>query len=442
MNFAHTKCLKKYLSFLILFGLIDGAYAAGFQLLEQDAASIGEFHAGYAALGRDASTGFYNPAGLTFIKNKQVVFGGLEAISDVKYTGNISVTGIDGGTPQPVVAQGGVSAFVPFFHYAQPLCDKYYFSFNIDVPFGSKVSYGRSTLIQYATVRANLQTVDISPAIGYQANDKLSLGAGLDFQPMMAQFVQMGINGSDTANSTNKMNDIGYGVHFGGIYQYSSTGRVGLSYHSQVFHHVTGYSLLRGPLADSWNDGKSIRSNGASMNITLPAYTALSVVENVNPQLTVMGSAIFTQWSVVNTLILKNVAGLVDTVPSQNVNVIDPQHFRNTWTLSVGADYNVSEKMILRGGLGYDQTPTNNSYRNVLLPDNNRYIVALGGHYQSTKTIGIDLSWMHVFMSNAAIHPPAQVAGDNVVTTTSVNKKGSGNPGGDVYAAQITWNIL
>ena len=40
------------------------------------------------------------------------------------------------------------------------------------------------------------------------------------------------------------------------------------------------------------------------------------------------------------------------------------------------------------------------------MPDNNRYVIAMGGHYQVNKALGLDLGWNHVFMPKAHISPP------------------------------------
>src|SRR5579883_1192387 len=82
-------------------------FASGFQLWEQDVASIGNFHAGYAASVDNASIAFYNPAGITLIKNQQIVFGGAELMSDFKFNGTLTVTGVNGGLPLSVINQGG-----------------------------------------------------------------------------------------------------------------------------------------------------------------------------------------------------------------------------------------------------------------------------------------------------------------------------------------------
>lgn len=436
--------LRRLISLLCISGALSVStqvFAGGFQLWEQDVASIGNFHAGYAAAADNASIAFYNPAGITLIKHQQLVFGAAELMSDFKFNGTISVNTLNDGNPQHVVAQGGASAFVPDIHYVTPLTDKIGFGFSIDAPFGSKVDYGRATVLQYAVVRVADSVVDISPSLGLQLTDKFSFGIGFDAQKMRAQFDQTGVDGDDTdTDSTTRLSDTGYGVHLGGLYQFSPTSRIGLSYHSQVVHHLSGTSKFTGTLADQFNNGP-LESGRARTNITLPAYTALSLYHQACPKVALMGSVVYTQWNVIKNIILQDVAGIEAFAPSTNILVNDPQHFRNTWSLSLGMNYFATDNITLRAGVGYDQTPSNNSYRNVQLPDNNRYAMAIGGHYQTTKNVGFDVAWAHIFMSNATIHPPQQVTGDQVVSTEQVGRNGSSNGGADVFGAAIIWNI-
>ena len=61
-----TQYTLKTLSALILgLGATGVAHAAGFQLLEQNASGIGSAYAGSAAIAEDASTVYFNPAGMT-----------------------------------------------------------------------------------------------------------------------------------------------------------------------------------------------------------------------------------------------------------------------------------------------------------------------------------------------------------------------------------------
>ncbi len=461
-----------------LLSLSTQAMAAAFQLWEQDGASIGNYHAGYAAAAEDASTAWYNPAGITRFKNQQVVLAGIGILSDFKYRGNVSVTELSPTivlVPSPhlafppttftfhsVTAQGGSFSFIPALHYVAPLNDWIGFGLSVDAPFGLKTTYGSSTPLRYAATLTSITVVDISPSLGFKVTDKASLGLGFDIQRAFAEFNSVAgfidprisfppvpktvLTAFDTT-STNKANDTGYGYHLGALYEFNPCTRVGLSYHSQVVHHFTGSSKFVGPIADRVNNGISFISSGrAYTNVKLPPYTALSLFHKPNPSWAFMGSVIYTQWNTLKTLTLNGVAGAVNVPPppvstliagSTNIQITIPENYRNTWNLALGANYYPTDTIILRGGLGFDQSPVQNAYRNVQLPDNDRYIVALGGHFQATKTVGLDVGWMHIFIQEARVNPPPQVMGAETVSTS-----GHVNGGADVFSGQVTWDIV
>lgn len=441
MNRFQLHKLAAALSVTGLLAFSSHAMASAFQLWEQDAASIGNYHAGYAAAAYDASTAFYNPAGLIRFKNQQVVFAGNGVVTSFKYQGTVGVNTIDDGTPQSVTAQGGNPAFVPALHYVAPLSEVVTFGFSVDVPFGLKTNYGKNTALKYASTETSVKVIDISPVLTFKLAEKLSFGLGPDVQVMKGEFSQVGTNGviewdSDGINSAS---DTAYGMHAGILYEVNESSRVGLSYHSQVVHHLTGNSSFSGPLVREALEIPSgtITNRRTKLNITLPPYTALSAYHKLNPSVAVMGSVIYTQWNTLQNLVLHNVTGIQDLAASTNIIVTVPMHFHNTFNFSVGTDYIATEKITLRGGLGYDQTPVSNTYRNAMLPDNNRYVIALGGHYQTTSTIGFDVGWEHLFIKQARVNPPPQVTGDQIVTTN-----GNVSGGADVFAAQVVWDLV
>lgn len=432
--------LKKGLVSVAIYSFATLTFASAFQLWEQDAASIGNYHAGYAAAAEDASTSFYNPAGLTRFKNQQIVFAGTSVLTNFKYKGTVEVSTLfaDPG-PHAVTAQGGGFGFVPALHYVAPLTDILAFGFSVAVPFGLMTNYGNDTILKYAATQTSIMTIDVSPSLAMKINKKISVGLGPDIQYAKGEFDQVGVlNSADNfADGVNQADGTGYGYHGGLLYELSDQTRFGLSYHSQVVHHLTGTSELNGPLL-SMAGLDTIYSNTTRVNITLPAYTALSAFHQAN-KFAIMGSAIFTQWSSIRELILQNVAG-IQTLPSgesnTNIVVTIPQYFSNTWNLSAGANYYATDKVTLRGGLGYDQSPVGNTYRNVQMPDNDRYVIAVGGHFKATKTIALDLSWAHLFVPQSRITPPTQVSGDEETTTV-----GHVRGGADVFGAQVTWDL-
>lgn len=426
-----------------ILGISNPAMASAFQLFEQDGASPGNYHAGYAASANDASTAWYNPAGIVRIKNQQVVLGANAIMSDFKYQGNIAVNGL-GFVPLPVTAQGGAFSLVPALHYVAPITDRIGFGLSIDVPFGLKTNYGRTSVLRYAATLTQITVIDFSPSLAVRITDKGSIGAGVDLQKAAAEFDNVATVLSPLADSLgrNIATDTAYGYHLGALYEFTPDTRVGVSYHSQVVHHFSGSSKFTGPLALKFNFGP-IDTKRVRTNVTLPPYTALSVYSKIIPQVALMGSVMYTQWNVFQTLTLNQVAGLVPApppfmlMPSRNIRVSIPERYQNTWNFSVGADYFVNPCITLRGGVGYDQTPIRNSTRNVQLPDNDRYVIALGGHYQALKAVGFDLGWTHFFFNQASIHPPLQITGAQIVATN-----GHVNGGADVIGGQIVWDIV
>jgi long-chain fatty acid transport protein len=431
-----------------MLGISSQAMASAFQLWEQDVASIGNYHAGYAAEANDASTAWYNPAGITRIKNQQLVVGAVGITTNFKYRGSVTVIEPPPAIMQPfpgVTAQGGVFSLVPNLHYVAPITERIGFGFSVDAPFGLKTDYGRSTPIRYAATLTSIKIVDISPSLGVQVTDQASLGAGFDIQKATAELDAVGtllllapLN-TDTS-STNKATGTGYGYHLGGLYQFTPDTRVGISYHSQVVQHLSGSSKFIGPIATMTNFGP-LETSRSTVSVTLPPYTALSAFSRVNPKVAVMGSIIYTQWNTFKTLIINDVAGVISpepgiAEPKRTIQVSIPEQYRNTWNVSIGANYYPTDTVTLRGGLGYDETPVQNANRNVQLPDNDRYVVSFGGHFQATKTVGFDLGYAHVFINQAHINPPPQVTGAQTVLTN-----GNARGGADLYGASVTWDI-
>lgn len=430
-------------------GVSNQAMASAFQLWEFDAASIGNYHAGAAAIADDASTAMYNPAGLVRIKNQEFVLGADPILTNFQYKGTVKVStllvptdfGFMPAPGQAVTAQGGGFNIVPFGHYAAPISNRFVFGMSIAVPFGLKTDYGIASAARYAATLTKLQVIDYTPSLGIGITDKLSVGVGLDIQKLSAEFDQIttfGIQGllapEDTI-SQNESSDTGYGWRAGALYQFNDKTRLGVNYRSKVTHHTRGNSYFKGPLA---TNGISQESNYFKATATLPAVSSLSLFHSLTNCWDVMGTIGYTQWSVLKDLILQNVAGVdAQGVNSNTVVIIIPERYRNSWNYTVGASYHPNNKWILRTGMGYDQTPANNNYRNLQLPDSDRVVFALGAHYQANKQIGFDLGWMHVFAMNTRINNLTETVGPEHVTTN-----GSVKGGADVYGLQLKWDIV
>src|SRR5688572_12205032 len=99
------------------------AGASGFALLEQSASRLGTAFAGTAAAADDATTVFFNPAGMIRLEGRQLAAGlasGIEITSEFRDAGSTAAFGQQsGGTG----GDAGDWNFVPGAYLALPLTD-------------------------------------------------------------------------------------------------------------------------------------------------------------------------------------------------------------------------------------------------------------------------------------------------------------------------------
>lgn len=442
----------------LLTSMSSESFASAFQLFEQNAVNMGDFGAGGAAIAEDASTAYYNPAGMLRICHQQLVVSGDVINTDFEFSG-INVW----STPSPLVppgfrfvqagnnVQGGNANFVPALHYVAPICDWVVFGVSVVSPFGLQTGYAQTSPIRYSATDTKLITIDISPSLGFKVTNKFSLGAGFDATHLDVTLNSIAglpiIPSQPTRFDTQSKNDgtaWGYGWHAGALYQFTPATRIGLAYHSQLNFNVHGRSRFVGPLAGLAISGTPTSGtllSGLQADVTLPPWTELSAYHDINCHWAVDASIIYTQWSIFNkNLILKGVRA-VTIDPNTGMflpvilNPVIPQNFHNTWRFAVGGNYHPIKPLLFRAGVGYDPTPTNNTDRIARLPDGDRYAVALGAHYQISCPIGLDVGWTHLFIRNTNIRAPA-ITGLQVSTAV-----GSYKSHADLFGAQLTWNF-
>lgn len=468
-----NKPIKSLVNAAVLSILATGAaHSAGFSLYgESNGASTGNVAAGIAAEASDASTGWYNPAGLVLVKNQQAVFGGVGIFPVSKMSGR-SVFATP-GAPSYVQTfndiQSAENAFVPSFHYALPLGDSATFGLSVVSPFGLATDWGPSSPVRYSATYTEFLSTTVSPEIAGKLTDNFSVGAGLDLQWARVKFNQMlgaptagFINGNPMlldSFSFNKGDSYGVGFHVGVMGMFNDNhSRLGLNYQSRVNHRFHGFSRLSGQLAsppvlpgfapnvfvpDSLANGVFENPGLFSNNINLPDVVTLSAYHDLNDRFALLGSVVYTGWGVLKNLQLNNAAaasisGLPapGTITNVSINSTSSQNYRDTWRASLGANYHVNEKLMLRTGAGYDQTPTNDVDRDVRLPDADRWTVAVGARYQMSPAIGFDAGYSYIWAKNKALVNKSAALGTSSYTVQSLSDTTA-----SLVGLQLNWTI-
>jgi long-chain fatty acid transport protein len=361
------------------------ATASGFYIAQQGVEGIGRAKAGNAAVVRDASTVFTNPAGLTALKAPQIVAG----ISSINPNVRIDNQGSTAATPGTLGAAAAYSgsiasnsaerALVPNAYLACPMPgDRLWLGLGISAPWGLSTHAPRGWFGRYDSVRTSLATVDIAPSAAVRITDALSIGAGIDIQYATATLSSAipdplapgGPSASTDGRNRLQGDDWATGFNIGVLVTPRTDTRIGVHYRSAITQRLDGryeVSDLSGPLA-GFNG-----SFAAHADLALPDIVSVAVAHDVSPALTLLVEYQWFNWS--------RFSEVQGSYAADQPDIVIPQGYRDSSAVSVGAEYAWSEKLTLRGGFRYEQTPTRNRYRTTSVPEGDNYSVGLGLSY-------------------------------------------------------------
>jgi len=131
-------------------------------------------------------------------------------------------------------------------------------------------------------------------------------------------------------------------------------------------------------------------------DITLPATASLSGYHRINPEWAVMADVTWTEWSSFEELVIEFEGGLPNSVTTEK--------WEDSWRYSAGATFAPVDRLELRLGLAYDETPIPDSHhRTPRIPGNDRFWTAFGVGYQLTEELDLDFGYAHLFVRDARI---------------------------------------
>lgn len=406
-----------------MLGFAGSINAAISQQSNQDAAGLGDSQAGSAASALDASTEFYNPAGLMLIKEQEVVVGTNLSMPTYQFSGETHY-----GNSSTLSADGNGGSFYPalFLHYAAPISDKWAFGFGVSSPFAMHSDWSNDSSAAGNDTSTSFSTYDVSTDLAYAVTSKLSVGAGIDFvRVIVSDYDNSTQNGAnyDTSLSGSQWDT---GWHGGLMYQVTPAARVGVAYHSKVNYEASGDAA-----ATDENGAVLNSTNDAVLSSTLPAYTTGSVYYELNPKWALEGSVSYTQWDQADEVVYQNVP-TNSGVTSQVTQTYDLQ---NTWRTAVGVHYQLNDEVMLRGGVGYETSPYTDANTVYLgAPVGASYDASAGLQYKYSSTLAFDLGWTHMFYLTQDVNTTNTTSG----STTSGEFSGSN----DVLGMQVRWDML
>lgn len=420
--------------------LAGNAAASGFGLLEQSASSMGNAYAGGAAEAGDASTIFFNPAGMSRLSGKQIVVVANAIHPSAKFSDTASA-------PAAFQAAGGNGGdagdwvLVPNGYFAMELTPALKAGIGLNAPFGLQTEYDANWIGRFQAIKSKVQAVSLMPSIAWQPSDTVSLGFGLNYQRitgdltsavnysaaafsaggagLLAAIGGAGVEGQNILSGS----DNSWGYNLGVLLNLSPQTRVGLAYRSRIKHSLSGsvvFTNRPAQLATALPDGP------ITLDIALPDAFSVSVFHKLDDKWDVMADATRTGWSSFPQLkVVRTSGAALLTVP---------ENWRDSWRIAVGGNHHYNEQWTARMGLAYDQTPVSDAFRTARIPDESRYQIALGGQYKPTRDSAIDFGYTHLFMNNASIADRQAAAGKGDLV-------GSYKVSADILSVQYTYGF-
>jgi len=360
----------------VLLAMSGSAAASGFALIEQSGSGLGNAYAGGAAGAEDASTIFFNPAGMSRLSGKQVAVAGHIITPSAKFSG----TGASGTN---MGGDAGGPAFVPNAYFAMEIQPALKAGVGVNVPFGLQTDYDPAWVGRYHAIKSKIQTVNVNPSVAYAVNDALSVGAGIDYQHISGE-----LSSFDNVLGTTvvKGSDSGWGYNLGVLYNLDAATRVGVAYRSAISYTLNGTVTTALPLANT----------PVTLDVKMPDTLSVSGFRKLDDKWDVMADVSWTGWSSFKQIKVVNNAGATISNTVEN--------WKDTVRVSVGATHHYNEQWSSRGGIAYDQSPVPDAYRTARVPDNNRTWLALGGQYKPSAASAIDFGYAHLFVSDSSIN--------------------------------------
>lgn len=406
--------MRKLLTFTALVTILaaTNAKAAGYHLREQSAAAQGNAYAGATAGAENLSYAYFNTAGITYQKGKNINLGGTYIAPKAKaknvYNHDTNSRGSD--------AQNIVHAAVaPNMAASWQINDKLYTALAINVPYGMITKYDQDWKGKEHGVTSKLTVVTTTPMAAYKLTDKLSLGAGLQIQYIKARLTSGSNTGlpepMDRVNNSIEGKAVDLGWQVGSMYQFNENTRFGLAYRSKINHKLNGTISTRFASNDGPVPGRP--DTDIYAKLVTPAMLSMGLYHQFNEKWAAMAEYQRVFWSCFKDLTIKRSDGSVISNTKER--------WRDTNFWAIGASYQIDNQWKWRLGLAYDQSAVRVQHRTPRIPDSDRLWYSTGLNYQYNEHLTFDLAYTYIYAHKAHLDTSITDNGEPNVSATYNN---------------------
>lgn len=418
---------------------VGQAAASGFQLREQSVKNLGKSNAG-SAVGKDAATVSLNPAAMTNLTTN--TFQADVTVIDLtaEFNGGGSVLGVpqaplaggNGGDPGDPTVVPNMSAVFPMKGALEGLT----LGASIGAPFGLATEYEDGWVGRYRALNSDVTAIDLTLSAAFKASDGVSIGFGLVYEraeAILSKAIDFGTaicasaapGGAACFNPAFPIKPQQQDGHFEVSGDSTSIGyivgaqiapndrlAIGVSHRSEIKHDLEGTLDFDVPAAAAAVLGSArmaaYTDDEGGARLVTPAITTVSIKYGFTDNFRVLADYQSTGWSSLHDV----------TITRDNGTVVgsEPFEWEDTDFYSLGAEFDLSDAFTLRGGIGKDESPTNDTHRTPRLPDNDRTLYSIGATWNMSENMSIDAAYQRIEIDSPVVALGVDPASANLST--------------------------
>ncbi|MHC8344183.1 OmpP1/FadL family transporter [Pseudomonas sp. RT6P73] len=389
---------------LLMLSVSERGSAGGLMLYEIATDNAGLANAGAAARAQGPSTIASNPAGLSYLSGTQMTAGAQILFGDLSFHR-------DGETNTPGTGSGNVLDPIPgaSFFISHQLDDQWTVGFGSYGDFGLAENYDNDWSGRYFVQNASIAGLSLVPSVAYRFNEQWSVGVGVKAMYGMlkseAAIDQRPLGLTDRADGQYKYkdHDWGYGANVGVIYAPQPGTRVGLAYTSQVdLDFEDGLDVKSNAPLVSRLDGTNL-----GLDLNVPQTATLSLYQQLDSQWALLASVNWQDWSKFGDIEID-----ADTSAAGSRATTIDAHYKDTYQLALGAQYQMNPDLLWDFGIAYDTSAVSDANRTLTVPMGDAWRFAAGLTYSLNKETDLNFSWVTVWMGDMSVDQTKALSGN------------------------------
>ncbi|MDO6824801.1 OmpP1/FadL family transporter [Marinobacter sp. 1_MG-2023] len=387
-----------YSLLLALFAAPSLSWAGGLTLADQSAGASGTSNAGAAANPQDATTVYFNPAGMSRLSGTNVSAGLL--LMDIDALGRDDATRATRADGRPVPGDGGGdhvgTIVVPNAYVTHEVNDWVDIGMGLFVPYGLGLDYEDGFAGRYLVDRIDLVSVGLSPSIAFNDGNGFSIGFGVnvlyasaeqensvDYSGLEARF-GLPAGTLEDGKVSLEGDDVALEFTFGMMFDLTPDTTLGFSGRTGTEFELQGKGTLsNAPQLSASGLVQTDVTERVQVPIQVPESLSIDIAHQLNPDWQLLAGATWAKWSRAAALSVVSRESTPVAFPAADDVTEEPQSWKDTWQWRLGAIWQATPRWALKAGYLFDESPVTLATRSPATPFEDYHQVSVGAQFQN-----------------------------------------------------------